>query len=150
VTDGFGPPETGPAARALEAIVFGSVALTARALQSAGEDLTIAQWRVIVIVGETPDGASVSDVAGRLGSELSPTSRLIRRAERRGLLTTAKSDRDRRVTQIRLTERGHAIRESVLARRREALLAVLEAAGAVDPAGASLLARIGEAFRPFV
>jgi DNA-binding MarR family transcriptional regulator len=101
-------------------------------------------------VGGSPDGASVGEGATRLGWELSPEGRVLRRAERRGVVTTAKSERDRRVTRIRLTERGLAIRGDVLARRRADLLAVLEAVGAVDPAGASLLDRLAEAFWPVV
>lgn len=136
--------------RSLEAIVFGSVAVTARALQGADVELTVAQWRVLVIVGRSSAGASVSDVAARLGSELSPASRLIGRLERRGLVATSKSERDRRVTRVRLTDRGRAIRREVFGRRRAILAEVLAGVGVVDLAGAELLDRIGDAFRPFV
>jgi DNA-binding MarR family transcriptional regulator len=136
--------------RSLETITFGAVAITARALQTAGAELTLPQWRVLVIVGGSPRGASVSDVAARLGSELSPASRLIGRMERRGLVETGKTDPDRRVTRVRLTDRGRTIRRDVFERRRRLLVEVLAGVGIVDVAGAELLARIGEAFRPFV
>jgi DNA-binding MarR family transcriptional regulator len=134
----------------LEAIVFGAVAVTARALTATGVELTLPQWRALVIVGRSASGASVSDVAERLGSDLSPTSRLIGRLERRGLVATAKSDRDRRVTRVRLTDEGRALRGQVIERRRMLLAEVLAGVGVIDVAGAELLARLGEAFRPFL
>jgi len=145
------PPAPDRAARAgLEAIVFGAVAVTARALNAAGVELTLPQWRALVIVGRTATGSSISDVAERLGSDLSPTSRLIGRLERRGLVATGKTDRDRRVTRVRLTDEGRALRRQVIERRRELLAEVLASVGVVDVAGAELLARLGEAFRPFL
>ena len=134
----------------LEAIVYGAIAVTARALNAAGVELTLPQWRALVIVGGASSGVSISDVADRLGSELSPTSRLIGRLERRGLVTTGKTDRDRRVTRVRLTPEGWVLRGQVLERRRILLAEVLAGVGAIDLAGADLLARLGDAFRPFL
>lgn len=144
-------PDIDRAARtALEAIVFGAVAVTARALQAAGVELTLPQWRALVIVGGSTGGASVSDVAERLGSELSPTSRLIRRLERRGLVVTGKTAPDRRVTQVRLTDEGRALRRQVFESRRALLAEVVTSVGVIDVAGADLLARLGEAFSAFL
>lgn len=134
----------------LEAIVFGAVAITARALNAAGVELTLPQWRALVIVGSARTGVSISDVAVRLGSELSPTSRLIGRLERRGLVVTGKTDRDRRVTRVHLTDEGRALRRQVIERRRRLIAEVLASVGMIDVAGADLLARLGEAFRPFL
>ena len=134
----------------LEAIVFGAIAVTARALGAAGVELTLPQWRALVVIGGSASGSSVTAVAERLGSELSPTSRLIGRLERRGLVVTGKSDRDRRVTRVRLTDEGRALRRQVIERRRLLLAEVLASVGVIDVAGADLLARVGEAFRPFL
>ena len=41
----------------LEAIVAGSVAVTARALADAGSELTLVQWRALVVLAAS-DGAS--------------------------------------------------------------------------------------------
>ena len=131
---------------ALEAIAYGSVAVTARAIASNGVELTFPQWRVLVIVGETATGASVSEVATRLGAELSPTSRLVRRLVGRGLAVTSKSETDRRVTRIRLTEAGRGLRDAVLRGRRAMLDDVLVDVGRVDAGDADLLDRIGHAF----
>jgi DNA-binding MarR family transcriptional regulator len=134
------------AADALEAIAYGSVAVTARAVASNGVELTFPQWRVLVIVGETAVGASVSEVATRLGAELSPTSRLVRRLVGRGLAVTAKSETDRRVTRVRLTESGHGLRDAVLRGRRAMLNEVLVDVGLFDDSAVAVLDRIGEGF----
>jgi DNA-binding MarR family transcriptional regulator len=133
-------------AEALEAVVFGAVAVTTRALETIGLELTFAQWRVLVIVGEGDRGATVSDVATRLGSELSPASRLVGRIARRGFVTLVKDDLDRRVTRVTLTSAGSALRQAVLERRLALLREVLAGAGPVSPDVVAGLQRIGEAF----
>jgi DNA-binding MarR family transcriptional regulator len=134
---------------ALEAIAFGSVAITTRALTSAGLDLTFAQWRVLVIVGDHPKGATVTEIATRLDAEISPVSRLIGRVARRGLVWTSKDDQDRRVTRVTLTDEGRALRESVLDHRRRLLAEVIVEVGPIEPEVASALDRIGIAMRRY-
>jgi DNA-binding MarR family transcriptional regulator len=137
------------ARRALERIVFGSVAITTLALGDAGLELTFPQWRVLVIVGETADGAAVSEIATRLGAEVSPISRLVGRLARRGLVDVTKDDRDRRVTRVTVTAQGRELREAVLERRRVLLSDVLAAAGPLDVEAETALERIGAAFRRY-
>jgi len=137
------------AANGLEAITYGAVAVTARAIASNGAELTFPQWRVLVIVGETTGGASVSEVAARLGSELSPTSRVVRRLARRGLVVTSKSVADRRVTRIQLTSPGRELRDAVLRGRRALLEDVLADVGDIVEGEVALLDRIGQAFAPY-
>jgi DNA-binding MarR family transcriptional regulator len=134
---------------ALEAIVFGSVAVTTRALATVGLDLTFAQWRVMVVVGEDPKGATVTEVASRLGAEISPISRLVGRLARRGMVTVAKDEEDRRVTRVRVSDAGREIRANVIERRRAMLADVLESAGPIEPELVAALDRIGTAFRPY-
>ncbi len=104
--------------RQLDRLVVGSVAITARAIADAGADLTFVQWRVLLVVGEGPDGATVGEVAARIGSNQSPASRLIARMKGRGLLQSAKADPDGRVTRITLTAAGRDLRENILSLRR--------------------------------
>jgi DNA-binding MarR family transcriptional regulator len=134
---------------ALEAVALGSVAVTTRALSAAAIDLTFVQWRVLVIVGQDDDGATVSEIATRLGAEISPLSRLVGRLARRGLVTTRKDDRDRRVTRVHLTENGRAIRYSVMRHRRELLATVLAGIGPLSPDVVSVLEQIGAGFSAF-
>ncbi|MEA2546323.1 MAG: hypothetical protein QOI09_1596 [Chloroflexota bacterium] len=134
---------------ALEAVAFGSVAVTTRAIAAAGLDLTFAQWRVLVVVGESPKGATVTEVAARLGADISPVSRLVSRLARRGVVRARKDDQDRRVTRVTVTDEGRELRETVIARRRELLADVLAAAGPIGPEAEAALERIGAAFRRY-
>jgi DNA-binding MarR family transcriptional regulator len=104
----------------LERIVLAGVAITTRALTEAspGFDLTFPQWRALVVVGEHPDGMTVSEVARRIGVTLPATSRQLRRLERRGLVILRRDERDRRAARIQLTAGGLATRAAILAFRR--------------------------------
>lgn len=107
----------------LERIAVGAVGLTTRALAGAdaGFELTFPQWRAILVLGEQADGARIGEVAARVGGTLPATSRLLRRLERRGLTTLGVDERDRRATRARLTDRGLAVRASILGHRRSVL-----------------------------
>jgi DNA-binding MarR family transcriptional regulator len=107
-------------ARLLERIVLAGVGLTTRALEEAapGIDLTFPQWRVLLVLGESADGATVSEVAGRISVTLPATSRQLRRLARRGLLEVGPDARDRRAVRARLTADGLAARARILRFRR--------------------------------
>jgi DNA-binding MarR family transcriptional regulator len=139
-----------PVGRALERIAYGTVAVTTRALSAVDLEMTFAQWRLLIIVGNDPDGTTMSDLALRLGAALSPTSRLASRMARRGWVSLVKDDLDRRVTLVRLTESGREIRGTVVARRRELIAEIVDEAGAVSPDAAAALDRIAEAFRRYL
>lgn len=109
----------------LERIVFGGVAITTEALVHApGEELTFTQWRALLFVGEDDYGCRVGEVASRLHSSLPTASRLLRRLERRGLLTLERDEEDRRATRARLTPVGVDLRSSVLDYRRNEIAAI--------------------------
>lgn len=134
---------------ALERIVYGGVAITNLALAETALEITLPQWRVLVVVGESSDGAAVSEIAGRIGAAVSPASKLVTRLERRGLLTTAKDTIDRRVTRVRLTEAGAALRAHVLDCRREYIVRALGSAGPAPGGVEGYVAKLGEAFAAF-
>jgi DNA-binding MarR family transcriptional regulator len=131
---------------AIERLVFAGVALTTRALSEARADLdlTLAQWRVLVILGEAEDGATVSQVAARIGVTLPATSRQLRRLEQRGLLEIGPDQRDRRATRVRLTSLGRTARDDVVSFRREKI-AEIAAELDLDPGLARPLTRIADA-----
>lgn len=131
----------------LERIVIGAVAITDRAIAAAGADLTFVQWRVLLVVGEQDEGASVSEIAARIGAHASPASRLVSRLKRRGILVTDKGDRDGRVTTVRLTPVGAALRARVLDYRRRDLADLLAAEPDLEDAAA--IAPLARAFGPF-
>jgi DNA-binding MarR family transcriptional regulator len=107
----------------LERIAIGAVGLTTRALAGAETDLelTFPQWRALLVVGNDAGGARVGEVAARVGVTLPATSRLLRRLERRGLMTLDADAADRRATRVQLTQRGQDIRAVILANRRAVL-----------------------------
>jgi DNA-binding MarR family transcriptional regulator len=112
---------------ALEAIIIAGVALTAQALASvrSAADLTLPMWRVLVVLGGRAEGATVTEVARRIGVTLPATSRQLRRLERRGLVSLAPDERDRRALRCQMTEAGAALRAEVMGRRRAALTEAL-------------------------
>ena len=131
---------------AIEALVVAGVALTTRALSKARADLdlTLAQWRVLVVLGTTSDGATISQVAEQIGVTLPATSRQLRRLEQRGLVRISRDQVDRRATRVRLTRLGRSARDDVIAFRR-ARIAQTAASLDLDPAMATQLARIAQA-----
>ena len=108
---------------------MGAVGLTTRALAQAdaGFELTFPQWRALLVLGENADGARIGEVAGRVGVTVPATSRLLRRLERRGLITLSGDERDRRATRARLTDRGRSVRAAILDHRRAGLREVASA-----------------------
>jgi len=131
---------------ALETIAYGTVAVTTRALAALGVELTFPQWRVLIVVGNRPEGVSVSEIGELLGSELSPTSRLVSRMASRGLVALQKHPYDRRVTLVTLTDDGRVLRQAVVTRRRELLEEVAADVGPVDPGALDGLQRLGKGF----
>ncbi len=118
----------------LERIIRAAIGLTAQALAETGPaaDLTLPQWRALVIVAESSGGLSVGDVARRLSVSLPSASRLVRRLERHGLVATLRDDVDRRVTRVEVTGRGATAWRAVAERRRSVLRPLLpERASAV-------------------
>jgi DNA-binding MarR family transcriptional regulator len=77
-------------------------------------------------VGDRDEGATISEIAGRIGAHLSPASRLVSRLAARRLVQTAKDEADRRATRVTLTDSGRTLRSQVLRRRREDLRAALD------------------------
>jgi DNA-binding MarR family transcriptional regulator len=131
---------------AVERIILGGVALTARALSGDVEDLTFPQWRVLTIVGEHGAGASVSGVGQRVGVSAPSASRLLRRLEDRGLIELQRDAEDRRLMRVRLTDAGRAARGLVIERRRMMIREALGASEGALPADlAAALGVIGEA-----
>jgi DNA-binding MarR family transcriptional regulator len=107
----------------LESIIMAGVALTTEALADAAQDteLSLPMWRVLVVLGSTEDGATVSEVARRIRVTVPATSRQLQRLARRGLVALAVDDQDRRAMRARLTAAGTEFREHVMASRRQRL-----------------------------
>jgi DNA-binding MarR family transcriptional regulator len=134
---------------AVERLILGGVAITARALDGEAEDLTFSQWRVLTILGEQEADSHVRRVGERVGVSAPSASRLLRRLEDRGLIELERDVRDRRYMRVHLTVAGQTVHDRVLGRRR---LLIREALGPSDgriaadlPDAIGALGRIGEA-----
>jgi len=102
----------------LEAVVQGSVGLTARVIANTAPELTLIQWRVLVVVGDSPTGVSIAVLSQRTGATSSATSRLVSRMATNGYLETRKSAQDRRVTTVVLSRKGGALTTRIQRTRR--------------------------------
>jgi DNA-binding MarR family transcriptional regulator len=137
-------------ADSLETIVFGAVGLTGYVLAhgTPGVELSVSQWRVVVVVGDAAAPPSLGDLAARVGTTLPAMSRVVRRLERRGLIAVSHDEHDRRVLRLRLTAEGRTIRDRVVAVRRAYLEEIGD--GIAQPGVPSLepsIRALAEAFR---
>ena len=103
------------------------IGVTARAIEQTAEakDLTLLQWRVLVIAGQ-PAGVRIGELASHLGVSVPSASRLVRRVEARDLVTAARDDDDRRVTTVALSTRGKRLVDAVVGRRRTLIRRALD------------------------
>lgn len=108
----------------LEPLMVGAVALTARAISAEDPDLTLVQWRVLVVVHSRPAGATVGEIADAVGATSSAVSRLLGRLARRDLVRLEPHPQDRRATQVRVTTGGADVVKRVVSRRLRALRAI--------------------------
>lgn len=132
----------------LERIVIASVGVTARAVADAAPELSLLQWRVLVVLAGNRDGVTVTELAERLGSRLSATSRLLGRMRRRDLVEMRKDHADARVTTVLLAVDGESLWRRVVERRREDLENAL-ATAALAPDDGQALERLARAFGAF-
>jgi DNA-binding MarR family transcriptional regulator len=100
------------------------VGVAARSLANLPDDLTLPQFRVLVLLAQ--HGASYAGVlAEALGVHPSSVTRLVDRLEGKGLVTRQVNRSDRREIAIELTAAGRAVVDHATADRRSALGAVL-------------------------
>ncbi len=137
---------------AVERLMVEAIGVTTVALAQAAPavDLSIAQWRALMVVGSRASGIRVGEIAARIGSAVPTTSRLVRRLERRALVVAQRDETDRRATLVRLTESGELIRTAIVERRRQLVrdaLSVRPDALSGELAGG--LAEIGAALRRY-
>src|SRR5579875_595153 len=133
-----GPPPASGAApqpanggdRALvDAFVAASRALVAVAARSVGtidEDITLPQYRVLVVL-YTQGPQSAGDLAAALEVNPSTASRMIERLVRKRLVQRTRARRDRRILRVTLTADGQRVVTAVMERRRGEIERILAA-----------------------
>ncbi len=132
----------------LERLVIGAVGVTATAVGEAAHDLTLLQWRVIVVLAAADDGMAVSELARRLGSRVPAMSRLLARLRSRGLVEARKDQPDARITTVLLADPGRELWRRVVDRRRADLAAAMTAAG-MGMEEARVISRLATALEAF-
>ncbi|GAA1801188.1 hypothetical protein GCM10009682_23650 [Luedemannella flava] len=124
------------------------VGLSARSLAGIDADVTLAQYRVLIILAGK--GAQrTSDLATELTLGLSTMTRMCDRLRRKDLVRRYRRGDDRRATWIALTEHGRAVVGEVMRSRRASIAAVASAIPeedrmAVSGALRALLSSAGE------
>lgn len=122
------------AGRALVAVAAGSLA-------DAAEEITLAQYRVLVeLAARGPQ--RLADLAGVLAVDPSTATRMCDRLARKRLLRRRRTNADRRVVLVSLTPSGQQIVKEVSARRRAEIARILRRLPSADrrPALAALRA----------
>jgi DNA-binding MarR family transcriptional regulator len=142
--------ETVDLTHALERLLMAGIGITTLALGQVGgaSDLTLSQWRVLVIASRA-ERLRVGELAAHLGVSVPSASRIVRRIERRGLLSASRADDDRRATILRLTTAGTQVVDDVMGRRRQLIAVALREGPSMDKAADHVVASIADRLSRF-
>jgi DNA-binding MarR family transcriptional regulator len=102
------------------------VGLTARSLAAVDDDVTLPQFRALVVLAVRGARRS-TDIADELQVIPSTATRMLDRLTRKGLVRRTRSTSDRRAVQVRVTAAGRQIVDQVMDRRRADLHGIVEA-----------------------
>lgn len=122
----------------IEAVLHASralVAVAARSLANAGEEVTIPQYRALVVLAGLGSQAPAA-LAGTLGVNPSTVTRMCDRLVRKGLVRRWTDRQDRRQVRVALTKAGRCLVSEVTERRRAEIGRIV---AAIPPAGRSRL-----------
>lgn len=114
---------------AVDAVLTASramVAVAVRSLSAVAEDITIAQYRTLVVLASRGP-QKLADLAEQLSVTPPTAGRMCDRLVRRGLVTRHRAHDDRRVVRISLTKDGRKIVDDATERRRVFLAGILAA-----------------------
>lgn len=101
------------------------VAVAARSLTGLAEEVTLPQYRALVLIAQRPRRAV--DLAAALGIAPSTGSRMCDRLVRKGLLRRDPASNDRRSVQLTLTDEGVRLMVQVTQRRRAEIATIVDA-----------------------
>ena len=100
------------------------VAVAARSLADAGEDVTLTQYRTLVILASRGP-QNLATLAEAVAVTPPTASRLCERLVRKGLVRRRTDRNDRRQVRIALSEAGQALVDAVTVRRRQEITDLL-------------------------
>ena len=107
----------------LEKVAIGLVGITALALRESATrpELTLLQWRALLLIGGSPEPLRIGDLARRLPASPSSATRVVERLSHRGLVTSLRRTVDGRGVWLEVTPTGQTEYQAVSERRRELL-----------------------------
>ncbi len=100
------------------------VAVAARSLADIGEEVTLPQYRALVVL-HSKGSQRAADLAVELGVNRSTASRMIERLVRKGLVHRARTAADRRTLRVAITGAGRRVVAEVTERRRVEVARIL-------------------------
>ena len=101
------------------------VGLAARSLADLDSDVTLPQYRALVVLASRGP-QRVVDISTELGVNSSTGTRMCERLVRKGLVRRERSDTDRREVRLTLTASGEYLVQEVTRRRRSELVRVVD------------------------
>ncbi|MEU4244677.1 MarR family winged helix-turn-helix transcriptional regulator [Actinoplanes sp. NPDC026619] len=121
------------------------VGITARSLATMDEDVTLPQFRAMMVLA-TRGPQRAADISAELNVTPSTGTRMCERLVRKGFVRRTRTTSDRRVVRLRLTAGGRTLVDEVVSRRRDELAAIVGAtAGHWTPAVTAALSAFAEA-----
>lgn len=119
--------------------------LTARSLATVDGDVTLPQFRTLVVLAARGPQRSV-DIADELQVNPSTGTRMLDRLVRKGLVRRMRSATDRRAVRLQLTTAGRDVVEQVMGRRRAELERIVAATAEIwQPAVTDALVAFADA-----
>jgi len=91
-----------------------------------GHSVTSMQYQALVAIrtSDDPEGINMNGLAAYLGVRHNSAVGLVNRLQAQGLVQRLRSDRDRRVAHLRLTQTGEATLRELVDAHREALMSI--------------------------
>jgi DNA-binding MarR family transcriptional regulator len=118
----------------LDAVLFASralVAVAARSLSDIAEEVTLAQYRTLVVLASRGP-QNLINLAEAIGVTPATATRMCDRLVTKKLIVREADQDDRRTIRIDLTKKGRRLVSDVTDRRREEIGAILESISPVD------------------
>jgi DNA-binding MarR family transcriptional regulator len=110
------------------------VAVATKSLGAAAEEITIAQYRTLVVLASHGPQRQV-DLAGALGVAPSTAGRMCDRLVRKGVIRRHRARADRRAVLVSITSAGRAVVDDATGRRRTLITEILTKLSPAEQAG---------------
>lgn len=121
-----GPPAPAPDGDAVLTASRALLAVVARSLAPVLDQVTLPQFRALVVLSSSPEPLRSGDLAAALGVHPSTFTRTADRLVAAGWVRRVENPGNRRETLVELTDEGRALVDDVTSRRRQEIEAILD------------------------